>query len=457
METQPNSEILDRVPPSDPAAESSLLGSILLDPRKIDDVGPVLDPVDFYSPVNQRLYEHVVAIHDAEGKCDSTMLVDYLRKVGDLEAVGGLAYLAEVVKSVPVAAHAVHYARIIRQKAQRRMLVRAGTDLVQAAWDDTQTPAEALSAAETIMAGIQTGNYDAEPVTMFDAVADAVVEIESIHSGRTSPGFMVGMPAYDTEVGGVFPRELTIIAARPSQGKSSMALQWAAYIASQGKRVYFASLEMSRSELATKRLCSESGVSSHRVRTARLTDSDVANINEAAPGVASKHLLIHDSPVLTPLDIQRAARKLNSQVIFVDYLQYVTPPDQTKQRYLQIADIARGLKSMAKDLDVPVVACAQVGRPTDKTKESRPRLSSLRESGDIENAADVVGILWRPTDGISSGNEQWDAELDIAKNRNGPTTRIRLNWNASRTLFDCHDYSQPVDFGLESANTPDGF
>jgi replicative DNA helicase len=196
---------------------------------------------------------------------------------------------------------------------------------------------------------------------------------------------------------------------------------------------------MSAQELAHKRLCSESGISSKLIRTGRITPDEQADLADASHRVAADNLLLHDWPEIRPADIHRAARRFNAEAIFVDYLQYVTPPDSRKKRYEQVGEISRRLKTIARGMDVPVVACAQIGRQAAQGRETRPKLSHLRESGNIENDCDVALLLWRPDGGIGSPRDsRWDAELEVAKNRKGPTTRLRLDWDGVRTSFFCH-------------------
>jgi len=282
---------------------------------------------------------------------------------------------------------------------------------------------------------------------MATACVGAIAEIDEILRRGRGAGIMTGLPAFDTEVGGFFPGELSIVAARPSQGKTSLALQMAAHAAGNGHSVYFATLEMGRSEIALKRLCAVAGVSGMRIRTGTITNYQKSRIMEAAQSVALENFHVHDWPRIRPFDIQRAARRLRAEIIFVDYLQIVSPPDPKKKRYEQVGDISGQLKTIARELNVPVVACAQIGRQAEMGgKESRPMLSQLRESGNIEQDADVVLLLWRPKGGIHGkadseySDQSWDADLIVGKNRKGTTPSLRLDWDGDTTTFTCHNY-----------------
>ena len=448
MQTDP----LDRTPPHDQAAEKAVVGSLLIDPRRLDEVG-TLKPADFHNAACGRLYSHLQAAADANEAIDISLLIDRLKKAGELEAVGGHAFIAEVLDSVAVSAHAAHYARIVLGYSCRRQIIRAATAILTHAWDAGMDPDEVLATAEQALAEIKTGAYNTDPVTMWDATIAAMNEIDAIIRRKRLPGVMIGLPQFDEEVGGFFRGELVILGARPGQGKTSLALQMAAHCAARGRRVYFATLEMGASELALKQLATESGVSSQRIRSGRITEDDRSALSDAAGRVAVKNLLLHDWPEIRPFDIQRAARRFDAEIVFVDYLQIVSPPDAKKKRYEQVGDISRQLKMIARQMDVPVVTCAQIGRQAENRTETRPKLSDLRESGNIENDCDMALLLWRPEGGIHGkkgtphDGEEWDADLEVAKNRKGMRKRFRLVWHGDETRFSCYGCFTPQDPG----------
>lgn len=445
-------EYHDRTPPHNQTAEKSVVGSILLDPGRLDDVG-TLQPSDFHNGACARLYEHIRAMADANEAIDIPLLVERLKQSGEIEAVGGHAFIAEAMNSVAVSRHAAHYAKIVLKNSRRRQIIRAATVTLTNAWDAGVNPDDTLAAAEQMFAEIKTGTYNTDPVTMWDATIAAMNEIDEIIRRKRLPGVMVGLPQFDEEVGGFFRGELVILGARPGQGKTSLALQMAAHCAARGRRVYFATLEMGASELAMKQLATESGVSSQRIRSGRISEEDRSALSDAANRVAVKNLLLHDWPEIRPFDIQRAARRFDAEIVFVDYLQIVSPPDAKKKRYEQVGDISRQLKMIARQMDVPVVACAQIGRQAENRTETRPKLSDLRESGNIENDCDMALLLWRPEGGIEGKKgkqyegEKWDAELEVAKNRKGMRKRFRLVWHGDETRFSCYGCFTPQDPG----------
>jgi replicative DNA helicase len=451
MKPLPN--VLDRLPPQNLEAERGVLGSVLLDPRSFDDVVTILRPEDFYSDAHMKLYGHLCKMNLQRVPIDVTLLVERLRGAGELEAVGGMAYLAEVAHSVAVVAHVLRYAEIVREASARRRIINAASQAMHDAYETGVTVEHVLSMTERALQGVRTGNYDSDPVSIDRVLLDVMAEIDEILAGRQSPGIPIGLPEFDDRFGGIFGGELTILGARPGQGKTSLALQMAGHVADLGYITYFATLEMSRVELALKRICTASGVSNQQVRTGRIGTSEQERLVRAANVVARPNFFLHDWPEIRPGDIERAARRLGAQVIFVDYLQYVSPPDPRKKRYEQVGDIARGLKAIARHLNIPVVACAQIGRKAEESKkEERPKLSHLRESGNIENDADVALLLFRPADGIvgkfggKHTGDKWDAELDVSKNRKGETGRLHLDWHGPTTTFSCHGYERPEMF-----------
>ena len=438
----PSSELLDSMPPCNHEAEAQVIGSLLLDPSKLDEIASMLRPSDFHGEFNRVLYTHFMGISESDGRVDVPLLTDRMRKAGDW-VDGMAAHVADVVQSVAVSLHVKYYADIVLRASRNRQLIHIGLDLTRTAWQPAADPEVCLAAAEEAMAQIRTGSYDTDPQPISEVMVDVMQEIDDIIHKRKTAGVMTGLVEFDEEIGGLFRGELTIVAARPGQGKTSLALQMAAHCAARGRTVYFATLEMPKIDLAMKRLCSVSGVSSQRVRTGNIDIDQRQQLVEGSQAAAQTNLHLHDWPEIRPFDIRRAARRVGAEVVFVDYLQYVTPPDATKKRYEQVGDISRQLKTIARQMDVPVVACAQIGRQADQTKEARPKLSHLRESGNIESDADVVLLLWRPEKGIDGtkdhfANEHWDAELEVGKNRKGKVTRLRLDWDGETTTFACH-------------------
>jgi len=430
-------ELYDLTPPHDLDAEKGVLGSVLIRPVVLDDVAGVLKPNQFYADANRKLYTHLLAMHGDRQPIDTLLLVQRLKAAGDLEAIGGPAYLAEVAQSSPVAAHAMHYAGIVREKSTQRALLESGWETIRQihAGGDSQ---DVLAAAEKRLGRIETGDYTGDPKPIADSVLAAMERATAVMERTQKTGLLTGLEDFDTRLGGLFGGELFVLAARPGKGKTALACQIARHVASRGRLCYFASLEMSDVELTTRMLCSMADVNSKRIRTGQLTRQDMAALTGPSNELANSAMVIHDRPGLSVADIGRACRRLASKglaMIVVDYLQRVTPADRRANRYEQVADICKGLKTLARELDVPVMCLAQLGRDADKT--GKPELHHLRESGDIEAEADVIAFLlrtmrWEKADEV----EPWKAAIVIEKNRNGETLTLRLRWDAARTRFD---------------------
>jgi len=433
-----NPELLDRLPPCDTGAEQATIASLLLDPNRLDEVGEIVRPEQFYAAINRELYRHLLAMDRAGKPIDTRLFVDYLKSVGDYDRLGGAVYLQETLLAVAVPHHAAYYARIVAQKATLRQLIHVGTDLVRSGYDPAGDPEEILDQAERELTAIGTDREDRGPVSMQAAVLEAIRQVEAIASRNEQAGLMTGLETFDRNLGGLFAGELFILAARPGVGKTSLGCQIAHHFGAKGRNVLFVSLEMGHSELAMRILASLSGVSSKRIRTARISSDDQAALANASGPLAEAAIWIYDAPKTTVSDIRRRARRMarnGLSLIVIDYLQRVTPDDPRANRYEQVGQISRGLKALARELNVPVLCMCQSGRDADK--EEKPKLSWLRESGDIEADADVVAFLMVSQSESGDDTDPREAQLDIAKNRNGETGKINLLWIPYRTMFEC--------------------
>ena len=440
-------EIFDRQLPVDLRAEQGVLGSILLKPDVIDDVIPILRAEDFFDNANRRLYENVSAMHDGGHKIDSTLLVDRLKKSGDFEAIGGAAYLGEIGQSVPNAAHAIYYANIVREKSTLRSLIDTSTGILQDAYEQAGDARELLNQAEQRIFSIvdRRGSGTVSPIN--DILHRAMDRMETRMSGeQVVGGVETHFSDYDNLTGGLHNSELNILAARPSMGKTALAMNIAENVAVLGQHpVLFISLEMSSMELADRLLCSAARVNSHRLRNGSISAEDRQRLVEKAGQISQTPLFVDDSPSRTVGEIAAAARRIlrrhdNLGLIVIDYLQLIEPDNPRDPRQEQVARIARRLKGLARDLDVPVLCLAQLNRQAEDSRDHRPRLSHLRESGAIEQDADVVMFIHRE-EYFHRGEEQQQyagqAELIISKQRNGPVGEIELVWEKTYTRF--HD------------------
>lgn len=441
-------DILDRVPPQDLAAERSVLGSILLEPAILDEI--TLRPSQCYAAAHELLLGRLHAMRDA-GPVDLALLVSNLRKSGDLERIGGEAYLGELLHSVATHHHARYYAAIVTERAERRRLIQIATSLLRDAFDDGHTIDDVLNQAEAALAEVGKAEQSAEPKPIAQAVASVLAAIDAAKHRAESIGLPTGLHEFDNSIGGLFPGELFILAARPGVGKTSLACQIADHNAQRGRLVYFASLEMSAEELSVRLMCSEADVSSRLVRTGALNDKQRQLLVDAGCRLAAATMVIHDHAAMTVQDIRRAARRhkrAGLALVVVDYLQRITPTDRRIQRHEQIGQISDGLKELARELEVPVMCLCQLSREAEKA--SRASMAHLRESGSIEQDADVVTILERRPENGDEHRTEWTVD----KNRNGDTGRFILQWEPSRTRY-CGAAGPPAADGYGSEWDPD--
>jgi len=442
---QDPSQILDRRAPFDPDAEMGVLGSILLMPDVCDEVAPVVRPNDFHDDANRRLFEHMIEMHDAGVKIDVTLLVDRLKTAGEFEAIGGTAYLYKVSQSVPNAAHARYYARIVQEKATLRSLINASTDILRDAYDAQREPKHLVSEAEQKIFSILDNRGTSTLSNIRDILHEAMDRIEARMEGRHLSGAVeTGFTDLDELTAGLHNSELVIVAARPSMGKTALAMNIAQHVTMElNQPVLFVSLEMSSIELADRMLCSVASVNGHRLRNGTISAADRQRLVRKAGVVSQAPLFVDDSPSRTVSEIAAAARRIRRQrdalgLIVVDYLQLIEPDNPSDPRQEQVAKIARRLKGLAREANVPVLCVAQLNRQAEDAKSRRPRLSHLRESGAIEQDADVVMFVHREEyfhHGDEKDQYEGQAELIIAKQRNGPVGTIELRWEKEFTRF----------------------
>jgi replicative DNA helicase len=460
-----NSEILDRQPPCNLDAERGVLGSILLVPMVCDDVALVLRPEDFYDDANRLLYSHLREMHDAGRRIDTTLLVERLKAAGQLELIGGPAYLADVLQSVPTAANAVHYAEIVKNKATLRSLIHSSTEILRDAYDDSQEPREMLSRAEQRIFAILDERGAGEMANIRDILQEAMVRIDArMKHEHAIGGIETGFRDFDTLTGGLHDSELIILAARPSMGKTALALNIAEHTSfAMNAGTLFVSLEMSSVELADRMLCSLAEVNGQRLRNGTISNEDRRKLVEKAAEMSRAPLYVDDTPSRTITEIAATARRLKRKnglgLVVIDYLQLIEPDNTRDPRQEQVAKIARRLKGLARELKVPVLCLAQLNRQAEVSRDNKPRLSHLRESGAIEQDADVVMFVHREeyfmTDEEDRKKVAGQADLIIAKQRNGPVGDVKLTWHRDFTRFKDSTFRAYDEF--EQFNSADGF
>jgi replicative DNA helicase len=441
------SEILDRLPPQNLEAEKGVLGSILLDPNVADDVAMMLRPEDFYAEANEKLYRHLQTMHEEGSRVDATLLLERLRSAGDIELIGGAAYVAEVLHAVPYASNAVYYAEIVRAKATLRALIHASTEILRDAYEPTLDPRELVSRAEEKVFAVHDERSTDQVTSIQDLLHEAFDRIDA----RLEHGAGVGVPSgfidLDNLTGGMHDSEFVVLAARPSMGKTALATNIAEYVAIDAKvPTLFVSLEMARLELAQRMLCSQGRIDANKFRSGRISPDDREKLVQASAKLSMAPLYIDDTPARTVTEIAACARRLKRKqglgLVVIDYLQLIQPDDPRDPRQEQVAKMARRLKGLARELRLPVLCLAQLNRQTEQGKEGhRPRLSHLRESGAIEQDADVVMFVHRE-EYYCTHEEAVDkgicgqADIIVAKQRNGPTDDIKLAWFSQFTRFE---------------------
>ena len=448
------SEILDRQPPRSLEAERAVLGSMLLKSDVSDDVALVLRTDDFYDEAHRRLYAHMRAIHDEGASLDPILLVERIKTAGDLEFIGGMAYLAEIMQSVATAAHAVYYAEVVRNKSTLRSLIHSSTEILREAYDASLDSREILARAEQKIFSILDTRSGGELDDIGSILQDAMARIDArMKKEHAIGGTETGFADLDAMTGGLHESELVILAGRPSMGKTALALNVAEFVAMRvAQPTLVVSLEMSSVELADRMLCSIAEVNGQRLRNGTISNEDRRRLVEKAAELSQAPLFVDDTPSRTITEIAAAARRLKRKsglaLVVIDYLQLIEPDNPKDPRQEQVAKIARRLKGLARELKVPVLCLAQLNRQAEATKDNRPRLSHLRESGAIEQDADVVMFIHREEYYATNDDERaqmaGQAELILAKQRNGPTGDVKLTWKKDFTRF-CDGSARPYD------------
>lgn len=437
---------LDRVLPHSADAERALLGSMLLDEAAIGEALSILRDVGrrgFFFERNGLLFEHIVELYDQRKPLDGVVIKDELLRRGVFESLGGYEYLGELATSVPSALRVRHYADIVRDKFLLRELIRAAHQTMEAAYDARRTTPEILDFAEQVIFST-TERRVTGAATPLPELMEQLLQMLRERGDKPLTGEPTGYYELDDLTSGFQPSELLIVAGRPSMGKTAFGLNVAENMAiDHGVPVLFFSLEMSHHQIAQRILCSRARVSSHDLRRGRCSKDDYQALHAAAEQLRTVPLLIDDSANISILELRARARmahrKHKLRAIFVDYLQLLRSPG-AESRQVEVAEISRGLKALAKELNVPVVAMAQLNRNPEDRGNNRPRMGDLRESGAIEQDADVVALLHRESyykqGDDPAAAEDNSAELIIAKQRNGPVGTVQLLFSRHWTRFE---------------------
>lgn len=424
-----------RIPPHSSDAEESVLGALLLDKDAVIAIAEFLSPEDFYNEKLKEIYSSVLDLYQDRTPIDVLTISEALKKKKILKKIGGVSYLAELTNKVPTSAHIEHYGKIVKDTAIKRSMMSAASRLVELSMDDGLAAQELLDKAESEVFSLTQTSIDKSFVKVRDALSESFDRLDELHKDKSGMrGIATGFKDLDQTLAGLQKSNLLILAARPGMGKSTLALNIAQNISVNSKRpVGFFSLEMSREELVDRLLVTQADIDAWKLKTGKLSEDDFTKLSNAMGKLAEAPLFIDDTPALTILEMRTKARRLQVEsgvdLIIVDYLQLARGRTYDN-RVQEVSEISQGLKNLARELKVPVIALSQLNRSVEQRGIKKPQLADLRESGSIEQDADVVMFLWREDDEDLS-----NYELDIAKHRNGPLASIKLFFRGDRVRF----------------------
>ncbi len=432
-----------KVPPQSLDAEKSLLGAVLIDDEVLADITEHVAPPDFYDKTHGVIFGAMMRLYEKHKPVDLLTLTDELKRKKELEAIGGSAYLTELTTYVPTAAHAESYAEIVAQKAVRRRLIKASGDISELGYDEDTTTEELLEKAEAELFSVSDQSLKQEVNSLESILNDSFERLEELHKNKGQlRGIRTGYRDLDNLTAGLQRSDLIILAARPAMGKTTFVTNLAYNVATIAKEpVLFFSLEMSKEQLVDRMLADASGVDAWNIRTGNLSDDDFSKLSEAMGEMAEAPIFIDDTPGLTVLEMRTKARRISHEqklgLIIVDYLQLMQSAGRSDgNRVQEVSEISRGLKLIARELDVPLIALSQLSRSVESRSPQIPQLSDLRESGSIEQDADIVSFIYRPGY-YEPDNPEYEniTDLIIAKHRNGPTDKVQLYFHPERLRF----------------------
>jgi replicative DNA helicase len=420
----------ERTPPQDLVAEQSVLGGMLLSKDAIADVVEIIKERDFYRPAHELIYDAILDLYGRGDPADPVTVVAELTKRGDIARAGGAPYLHTLISSVPTAANAGYYARIVRDRAILRRLVEAGTKIVQLGYSEEGDVDDAVDSAQAEVYQVTESRMSEDYIQLSQLLPAALDEIEAISSGITKEGIMTGFKDLDALTNGFHAGNMVVLAARPGVGKSTLGLDIARHASiKNGDTSVIFSLEMSRSEITMRMLSAEARVGLNNIRSGSLSDEEWGRLAKRMGEISEAPLFIDDSANLSLMEIRAKARRLkqrhNLKLIVIDYLQLMTSGKKVENRQQEVSEFSRNLKLLAKELNVPIIAISQLNRSPEQRSDKKPMLSDLRESGSIEQDADVVILLHRD-EMYDSQSRSGEADLIVAKHRNGQTRTITV-------------------------------
>lgn len=431
-----------KVPPHDIDAEKSVLGAVLIDPAAVNLVAEFLRAEDFYRIEHQLVYAAMLELFEARQPVDLVTLKNQLTEAGNLKKVGGATYLSDLINAVPTSAYIEHYGRIVKDQNVKRKLIHMSSRLVEKAFDNTGEIKSLLDQAETEIFAISQAQMRRDFIQLKEVLSDSFERIEEfMKNGSKLRGVPTGFTDLDTKLAGMQDSNLVILAARPGVGKTTLALNMALHIATKEKKpVGFFSLEMSKEELVDRLLVGQADIDAWKLKTGKLSQEDVKKLTQAMGELADAPIYIDDTPGMSVMEMRTKARKLkietDLQLVIVDYLQLAHSGKKFDSRVNEVSYISQGLKNLARELRIPVLSLSQLSRAIEQRGTKKPQLSDLRESGAIEQDADVVMFIYREDDDDELlDNAQKMVKINIAKHRNGPTGEIDLVFRGDRVRF----------------------
>lgn len=438
----PQELVLEKLPPQGLEAEMAVLGSMLIDEDAIAQAVETLSPEYFYKDAHRHIYNCILNLFNHNKAVDLITICDELKKQGQLDAVDGPSYLASLVNSVPSSANVLHYALIVREKATLRTLIKHATQIISDAYTAEGNAEEVLDNAERLIFEIRDRRTSSSIVPIKEIIKDSIETIDRLYQKKEHvTGVPTGYVDFDIKTAGLQSSDLIIVAGRPSMGKSALAIGMVEYAGVVEKiPTAFFSLEMSKEQLVQRLLCSHAKVDAHKVRTGFLAVSDWPKLTAAAGKLSEAPIYIDDTPAISSLELRAKARRLKShydiKLLVLDYLQLMRGPVKSENRQQEISEISRSLKALARELNIPIIAISQLSRAVESRNDHKPQLSDLRESGAIEQDADVVVLILREEYYNPTEENKGIAEINIAKQRNGPVGSFNLAFIREYTRFE---------------------
>ncbi len=435
--------ILDKIPPQNLEAEMAVLGSMLMDEEAVSVSVEKLDASCFYKDTHRKIFQAISDLYNSNKAVDLITLSEILKKAACLDEIGGVSYLTSLVNTVPTAANINHYANIVREKYILRTLINNSTKIITVCHESEGNIAEVVDTAEKLIFEVSDRRNQGSSMHLKEIIKDSIETIDKLYQNKAHvTGVPTGYVDFDIKTAGLQPSDLIIIAGRPSMGKSAFALGIAEYAGVMEKvPTAIFSLEMSKEQLVQRMLCAHARVDAHKVRTGYLATSDWPRLTAAAGKLSEAPIFIDDTPAISVMELRARARRLKShhniKLIILDYMQLMRGSAMNMEsRQQEISEISRSLKALARELNVPVIAISQLSRAVESRTDHRPQLSDLRESGAIEQDADVVVLILREEYYNPSPENQGVAEAIIAKQRNGPVGSLKLAFIKEFTRFD---------------------